>query len=88
MGPLVTGGSSPQIAVMAHYSIGALSRATGVKVLEALTQVNAATGATTLVITHNAAIERIADRTVRFADGRLVEDRANPQRVSPAEVSW
>lgn len=67
---------------------GALDSATGIKVLEALTQVNAAIGATTLVITHNAAIERIADRTVRFADGRLVEDRANPQRVSPAEVSW
>jgi len=67
---------------------GALDSATGVKVLEALTQVNAATGATTLVITHNAAIERIADRTVRFADGRLVEDRPNPARLAPSEVSW
>ena len=67
---------------------GALDSATGVKVLEALTEVNAATGATTLVITHNAAIQGIADRTVRFADGRIVEDLRNTSKLRPAEVSW
>ncbi len=56
---------------------GALDSATGVKVLEALTQVNRAVGATTLVITHNAAIRDIADRVIRFADGRIVEEVAN-----------
>ncbi|MCC6519009.1 MAG: ABC transporter ATP-binding protein, partial [Tabrizicola sp.] len=41
---------------------GALDSTTGIKVLEALTEVNRAVGATTLVITHNAAIRDIADR--------------------------
>jgi putative ABC transport system ATP-binding protein len=67
---------------------GALDRATGVRVLEALTEVNRAIGATTLVITHNAAIREIADRTLRFADGQIVEETANPARKAPSEVFW
>ena len=67
---------------------GALDSTTGVLVLEALSAVNRAIGATTLVITHNAAIRDIADRFVRFADGRIVEEQANAQRKSPSEVSW
>jgi putative ABC transport system ATP-binding protein len=67
---------------------GALDSATGIRVLEALTQVNQAIGATTLVITHNAAIRDIADRVVRFADGRIVEETVNATRKAPAEVSW
>ncbi|WP_138466571.1 ABC transporter ATP-binding protein [Poseidonocella sp. HB161398] len=67
---------------------GALDSVTGVRVLEALEGVNRATGATTLVITHNAAIREIADRSLRFADGRIVEEIANSTRKAPAEVSW
>ena len=67
---------------------GALDSATGIKVLEALTEVNRTVGATTLVITHNAAIRDIADRVLRFADGRIVEDTVNATKKLPAEVSW
>jgi putative ABC transport system ATP-binding protein len=67
---------------------GALDSATGIKVLEALTQVNRAVGATTLVITHNAAIRDIADRVIRFADGRIVEESVNATKKAAAEVVW
>jgi putative ABC transport system ATP-binding protein len=67
---------------------GALDSATGVKVLEALTQVNRAVGATTLVITHNAAIRDIADRVIRFADGRIVEESVNATKKAASEVVW
>lgn len=67
---------------------GALDSATGIRVLEALTQVNRTIGATTLVITHNAAIREIADRVLRFADGQIVEETVNVTRKAPAEVSW
>lgn len=67
---------------------GALDSATGVRVLEALEQVNRVTGAATLVITHNAAIREIADRVLRFADGRIVEETVNATRKAPGEVSW
>jgi putative ABC transport system ATP-binding protein len=67
---------------------GALDSATGVKVLEALLQVNRAVGATTLVITHNAAIRDIADRVIRFADGRIVEESVNAVKKAASEVAW
>ena len=67
---------------------GALDSATGVLVLEALAEANRSTGATTLIITHNAAIRQIADRTLRFADGRIVEQMTNATRLRPDQVSW
>ena len=67
---------------------GALDSATGVRVLEAIDTVSRETGATTLVITHNATIADIADRVVRFADGMIAGDLRNPERKAPAEVSW
>jgi putative ABC transport system ATP-binding protein len=67
---------------------GALDRATGVLVLDALVQANQSTGATTLIITHNAATQQIADRTLRFADGRIVEETMNATRMRPDQVSW
>ncbi|MFN4191930.1 MAG: ABC transporter ATP-binding protein [Tabrizicola sp.] len=67
---------------------GALDSATGIKVLEALTRVNRTVGATTLVITHNAAIREIADRVIRFADGRIVEETVNAVKKAPSEVAW
>jgi putative ABC transport system ATP-binding protein len=67
---------------------GALDSVTGIRVLEALAQVNRTVGATTLVITHNAAIRDIADRVVRFADGQIAEETVNVTRKTPSEVSW
>jgi putative ABC transport system ATP-binding protein len=67
---------------------GALDSKTGIKVLEALTRVSAETGATTLVITHNAAIAAIADRVVNFANGAIASEQRNAARKQPSEVSW
>jgi putative ABC transport system ATP-binding protein len=67
---------------------GALDVATGVRVLESLVRINETLGTTTLLITHNADIARIGDRVVRFADGRVRSDEANPTRVAPSELHW
>jgi putative ABC transport system ATP-binding protein len=67
---------------------GALDSKTGIKVLEALTKVNAEFGATTLVITHNAAIQEIADRVVNFANGTIASEHRNAVRKLASEVSW
>jgi putative ABC transport system ATP-binding protein len=68
---------------------GALDIATGIVVLEALAQVNAELGTTTVVITHNAAIAEMADRVIRLADGRVmsVEERT-AAKVAPRELVW
>ncbi len=67
---------------------GALDSATGVKVLEALVDVNHSIGATTLIITHNASVAEIADRVVVFADGKVRETRVNPAPISPRNITW
>jgi len=67
---------------------GALDSATGVLVLDALGKVNRTLGATTLLITHNAAVAAMADRVITFSDGRVREQRRNAQPMSPRELSW
>ncbi|SOE17624.1 putative ABC transport system ATP-binding protein [Hoeflea halophila] len=67
---------------------GALDSATGIIVLEALARVNAETGATTAIITHNAGIRKIAHRVYSFLDGRIASCVVNEVRIQPSEVSW
>lgn len=67
---------------------GALDITTGIVVLEALAKVNAETGSTTLVITHNASIAAMADTVIRLADGRIVSIDRNEQKLSPRDLSW
>lgn len=67
---------------------GALDSKTGVQVLEALDQINRDFGTTTVVITHNAEIRRMAHRVVRFQDGSIVDLEVNTDRIAPAEIVW
>ena len=67
---------------------GALDCATGLRVLEAIDAVNRELGTTTIVITHNAPIACMADRVLRLADGRIVEDRRNTERLPASALSW
>jgi len=67
---------------------GALDSATGIRVLEALAKVNVEIGATTLVITHNAAIGAMADRIIYFADGHVSRIVANDVRQPASSMRW
>ncbi len=67
---------------------GALDVATGRLVLEALDRVNRELGTTTAIVTHNAAIAQMADRTISLRDGRIVSDVANAGRQPPGEIAW
>lgn len=67
---------------------GALDINTGMTVLEALTEINNELGTTTMVITHNAEIQRIAHRVLFMSDGQIVDEKINDHRLEPSEVSW
>ena len=67
---------------------GALDSKTGIRVIEALLAVNEKFGTTTLIITHNASIQSVADRVVFFADGRISRIEKNETRKTAAELSW
>ncbi|MBX7058809.1 MAG: ABC transporter ATP-binding protein [Leptospirales bacterium] len=67
---------------------GALDHATGRLVLQAIGRVNESLGAICVVITHNAAMAELGDRTLRMADGRIVAATHNTRRRLPDEISW
>ncbi|TIS55838.1 ABC transporter ATP-binding protein [Mesorhizobium sp.] len=67
---------------------GALDSKTGIRVIEALLSVNAQLGTTTLIITHNASIQDVADRVLFFADGQISRIRENKARRTAAELVW
>ena len=67
---------------------GALDSATGVRVLQALEQVNAEMGATTVIITHNADIARMASRVLWMQDGQIVREQHNATRQQAASLQW
>jgi len=67
---------------------GALDSATGVRVLEALERVNTELGTTTVVITHNVDIARMANRVLFMADGRIVREQKNTERLAARELHW
>lgn len=67
---------------------GALDSATGVRVLQALEQVNAEMGATTVIITHNADIARMASRVLWMQDGQIVREQRNATRQQAASLQW
>jgi putative ABC transport system ATP-binding protein len=67
---------------------GSLDSKNGVRVLEAITDVTAQVGATTMIVTHNAVVAGIADRIIEFSDGAVAELRVNPDKRPPGELSW
>jgi putative ABC transport system ATP-binding protein len=67
---------------------GALDLDTGRVVLACLRGVNRRLGRTVVVVTHNAAVARMADRVLRMRSGRVVEDTRNRSPVAPEELDW
>jgi putative ABC transport system ATP-binding protein len=67
---------------------GALDSKTGIRVIEALLGINRELGTTTLIITHNASIQEVADRVLFFTDGRISRIQRNETRREAALLSW
>jgi putative ABC transport system ATP-binding protein len=67
---------------------GALDFATGIRVLRLLVDLKQRLGKTIVLITHNAAIARAADRVIRLRSGQIVDVQRQPQPVPPEEIAW
>ncbi len=67
---------------------GALDSKTGIRVIDALLNANSQLGTTTLIITHNASIQDVADRVLFFADGQISRVRKNETRQAAATLNW
>ncbi|MBE0413994.1 ABC transporter ATP-binding protein [Yoonia sp.] len=67
---------------------GALDSTTGVQVLEVLEDINARFGTTTVIITHNADIQKMAHRVIQFQDGKISDVKVNETRLTPSQIVW
>jgi len=67
---------------------GSLDYETGKRILEVLDQVNRETSTLTVLVTHNAAIARMADRVLRMRSGHITGEERNEVRASPADIEW
>jgi putative ABC transport system ATP-binding protein len=67
---------------------GALDSKTGVQVLDVLRSVNEELGTSTVVITHNAEIRKMAHRVIWFQDGGIAKVEVNARRLAPQEIAW
>ena len=77
----------PQL-LLCDEPTGSLDSESGVQVLEAIAEVTRDVGATTMIVSHNAAIAGMADRVIRFRDGRITEVERNGKKLAPREMSW
>jgi len=75
-------------AILGDEPTGALDYETGKLVLEVLRDVHRRSGKTVVVVTHNAAIARMADRTVHLRSGVITEIEANPFPAEPKDLRW
>jgi putative ABC transport system ATP-binding protein len=76
------------VVMLCDEPTGALDSATGVHVLEALERVNLDMGTTTVVITHNVDIARMAHRVLYMADGRIGREQVNADRLPARDLHW
>jgi len=67
---------------------GALDVRTGIVVLEAIERANRELGTLTVIITHNAVMADMADRVIRFSDGRVHSIQENSGRAPASSLKW
>lgn len=77
----------PQL-LLCDEPTGSLDSESGIRVLEAIAEVTREVSATTLIVSHNADIAGMADRIIRFRDGRITELEHNARKLAPREMSW
>ncbi|MDR0530472.1 MAG: ABC transporter ATP-binding protein [Oscillospiraceae bacterium] len=67
---------------------GALDYATGKQILQLLQKTCKETGTTVIIITHNTAIEPIADRVIRMRSGKISKVSKNKEPKDVADLEW
>lgn len=68
--------------------IGALDYHTSKEILKLIEDVNKKYGNTVIMVTHNDAIQNMADRVIKLRDGQIRDNIVNNNKVSAADLEW
>lgn len=74
--------------ILCDEPTGALDYNTGKQVLKLLQKTCRETGKTVIIITHNSAITRIADRVIKVRSGKAMGITLNPEPLDAEELEW
>lgn len=67
---------------------GALDYHTSKEILKLIEDVNKKYGNTVIMVTHNDAIQNMADRVIKLRDGQIRDNIVNNNKVSAADLEW
>ena len=67
---------------------GALDYHTSKEILKLIEDVNKKYGYTVIMVTHNDAIQNMADRVIKLRDGQIRDNIVNNNKVSAADLEW
>lgn len=67
---------------------GALDYSTSKEILQLIEHVNQKYGNTVIIVTHNDAIQNMADRVIKLRDGQIRTDRYNKVKIPAADLEW
>lgn len=67
---------------------GALDYHTSKEILKLIEDVNKKYGNTVIMVTHNEAIQNMADRVIKLRDGQIRDNIVNNNKVSAADLEW
>ncbi|WP_435128578.1 ABC transporter ATP-binding protein [Mycoplasma sp. 6243] len=74
--------------IFADEPTAALDEKTTGIVLSYLFNINKKYGTTIVMVTHNPAIEAIADRVIHVQDGKIKRTKINPNPTDPTTINW
>jgi len=67
---------------------GALDYHTSKEILKLIEDINKKYGNTVIMVTHNDAIQNMADRVIKLRDGQIRDNIVNNNKVSAADLEW
>ena len=67
---------------------GALDYHTSKEILKLISEVNEKYGSTVVLVTHNDAIAKMADRVIRLKDGRIISNERNAEKTAVQDLTW
>ncbi|HEX3014985.1 MAG TPA: ABC transporter ATP-binding protein [Desulfobacteria bacterium] len=76
------------VLLLCDEPTGSLDFENGRAVLELLKAINSRRGTTTVVVTHNTVIGKIADRVIHLGSGKIIEDKRIVDPCLPRELRW
>ena len=79
--------NNPKI-LLCDEPTGALDYKTSKEILDLIERVNKKYGNTVILVTHNDAIKRMADRVIRLRDGMIRSDEVNREKLDAMQLDW